>query len=176
MHPWHAIPLGEDVADAFSAVIETPRDSRVQYTLDLSTGLLRVKRVLFSAMRYPANYGFAPRTLAEDGEPLDVLVLSQETVSPMSIMRTRPIGILRMMQGGIRDDKVLAVHLDDPVFARYRGWKDLPRHHALELERFFNDYRSLESIEASTSGFGSAEEAVARIHELAVRYDGRAGA
>jgi inorganic pyrophosphatase len=171
MNAWHDIPLGTAIEEAFPAVIEIPRDSRMQYTLDLGTGLLRVKRVLFSAMQYPANYGFVPRTLADDAEPLDVLVLGQEPIHPLSIVRARAIGVLRVEQSGARDDKILAVHLDDPVFAEVRAWKELPAYQLAELERFFLDYRALEAVEATTGGFGGADEANALIRELAARYD-----
>jgi inorganic pyrophosphatase len=170
MHPWHDVPLGEAIESTFLAVIETPRESRVQYGLDLSTGLLRVKRVLFSAMQYPANYGFAPRTLADDGEPVDVLVLGQDPIHPMSIVRARPIGLLRMVQGGRRDDKIVAVHVDDPVFEPYRSWQELPPHVLAEVERFFNDYRALEGVETNTGGFGDAGDAARLLREFASRY------
>jgi len=170
MNPWHDVPLGPGVGEAFPAVIETPRESRVQYEIDLSTGLLRVKRVLFSAMHYPANYGFVPQTLGEDGEPLDVLVLGQEAIHPMSVVRARAIGVLRMVQAGKRDDKVLAVHLDDPVFSPFRSWQELPRYQLVELETFFNDYRAIEGVETSTAGFAGASEAAAVVRELAAAY------
>ncbi|MGD0527010.1 MAG: inorganic diphosphatase [Polyangiaceae bacterium] len=173
MHPWHQIRIGDAIEVGFPAVIETPRDSRVQYALDLSSGLLRVRRVLFSAVQYPANYGFVPRTLAEDGEPLDALVLGQHAVCPMTILHARPIGLLRFVQAGTRDDKVLAVHVGDPLFERYRSWRELPRHQLAEIEKFFEDYRALESVGATTSGFGDAGEAVAHVRELAGRYEAR---
>lgn len=181
MHPWHDIALGESIETAFPAVIETPLDSRVQYGLDLVTGLLRVKRVIFSAMQYPANYGFVPRTLAEDGEPLDVMVLGQDPIHPMSVVRARAIGVLRMVQSGRRDDKLLAVHVDDPVFEAYHSWRQVPPFRLAEIEKFFRDYRALEAIEAATSGFGDTSEAIALLRETAdqyaahVRYERAAG-
>jgi inorganic pyrophosphatase len=173
MHAWHDIPLGSSIEASFPAVIETPRDSRVQYALEPVTGLLRVKRMLFSAVQYPANYGFVPGTLADDDEPLDVLVLGQHPIHPLSIVRVRAIGVLRMTQGGARDDKVLAVHLDDPVFAEVRSWKELRAHQLAEVERFFRDYRALERVEATTDGFATADEAKALIRALATRYERR---
>lgn len=170
MHSWHDIPLGEDIESVLPVVVETPLDSRVQYGLDLETGLLRVKRILFSAMQYPANYGFVPRTLAEDGEPLDVMVLGQDPIHPMSVARARAIGVLRMVQSGRRDDKLLAVHVDDPVFEAYRSWRQLPPFRLAQIEKFFRDYRALEAIEATTSGFGDASEAITIIRSLADQY------
>jgi len=170
MHPWHDIPLGASIETAFPAVIETPMESRVQYGLDLVTGLLRVKRIIFSAAHYPANYGFVPRTLSDDGEPLDVMVLGQDPIHPMSLVRARAIGVLRMVQSGRRDDKVLAVHVDDPVYEPYRSWRELPSFRLAEIEKFFRDYRALESIETATSGFGDPSEAIALLRETADQY------
>lgn len=171
MHPWHDVTLSEELDDSFRAVIETPRDSRVQYAIDLPTGLLRVKRVLFSAVQYPANYGFIPRTLADDGEPLNVLVLGQEPIAPLSIVRARAIGVLLMVQDGERDDSILAVHVDDPIFGSYRTRTELPRYQLAELEKFFNDYRALENIVVETRGYEDTDAATARIRELAARYE-----
>lgn len=170
MHPWHDVPLGRSIEDGFPAVVETPRESRVQYALELDTGLLRVKRILFSAVQYPANYGLVPRTLSDDGEPLDVVILGQDAIHPMSIVRVRAIGVLRMTQASVRDHKVLAVHVDDPVYSTYRAWSELPPHQLSALEVFFRDYRALEQVEASTGGFGDAAEANALIRELEARY------
>jgi len=173
MHPWHDVALGDAIEAAFPAVVETPRESRVQYALDLATGLLRVKRVLFSAVQYPANYGLVPRTLSADGEPLDVLILGQDAIHPMSIVRARAIGVLRMTQASVRDDKVLAVHVDDPVYSGYRTWTELPRYQLAAVEVFFRDYRALEQVDATTAGFGDAAEANALIRELEQRYASR---
>jgi inorganic pyrophosphatase len=170
MHPWHDVTLDEDLSHSFRAVIETPRASRVQYAIDLPTGVLRVRRVLFSAVQYPAHYGFIPRTLADDGEPLDALVLGQEQIAPLSIVRARAIGVLLMVQGGKRDDKILAVHVDDPVFGSYRTRAELPPYQLAELEKFFNDYRALENI-VVWCGYEDADAATARIRELAARYE-----
>jgi inorganic pyrophosphatase len=159
MHPWHDIPLDHTEQDRFVMVVETPRGSRVQYALDLATGLLRVRRVLFAAAHFPANYGFAPRTVAEDGDPADVLVLGQAPIAPLTIAQARPIGLLWFKKQGRRDDKIIAVHVDDPVFAFYRHLSDLPGHLRAQIERFFEDYRVLEDVDVITSGFGGPEEA-----------------
>lgn len=133
MHPWHDISLGESAGNGLRAVVETPRDSRVPYGLDLRTGLLRVKRVLFSAVQYPANYGLVPRTLAEDEEPVDVLGMGQDPIHPLSVVRVRAVGLLRMVQGGGRDDTILAVHIDDPAVESSRECKQLPPSQLAEL-------------------------------------------
>jgi inorganic pyrophosphatase len=144
MHPWHDIPLPEHPEDGFPAVIEIPRGSRNKYELDKETGLLRVDRVLHSAVFYPANYGFIPRTYCDDGDPLDVLVLGQEPVHPLSILTARAIGALPMRDDKGGDDKIIAVHVNDPAVADYQDISQLPRHTLAELRRFFEDYKALE--------------------------------
>ena len=104
-HPWHDVDLGPDVPNEFTAVIEIPRGSKVKYELDKSAGLIRVDRILYSSVMYPANYGFMPRTLGDDDDPLDVLVLMQEPVQPLSLVRCRAIGLMRMVDNGDDDDK-----------------------------------------------------------------------
>src|SRR6478609_1063035 len=108
-HPWHDVSPQLDLPREFMAVIEIPMGSNVKYELDKTTGLLRLDRVLYSAVYYPANYGFIPQTLADDDDPLDVLVLCQEPVAPLTLVAARAIGIMTMMDGGKRDHKVLAV-------------------------------------------------------------------
>ncbi len=144
-HPWHDIPIPEPIEEGFPAFIEIPKGSKVKYELDKDTGLLRVDRILFSAVHYPANYGFIPRTYCDDGDPLDVLVLCQEPVEPMCIMRARAIGLMQMHDEKGLDDKVIAVHLDDPAFNQYTHIREVPQHTLLELKRFFEDYKQLEN-------------------------------
>src|SRR5438128_3512066 len=127
-HPWHDVPLPDDLAAWFSAFIEIPRGSTVKYELDKQLGLLRVDRVLFSAVHYPANYGFIPRTYCDDGDPLDVLVLCQEPVAPFCIMRARAIGLMQMRDDKGLDDKVIAVHMDDPAYNQYTHIREVPPH------------------------------------------------
>lgn len=143
-HPWHDIPCDEPIEEGFNAFIEIPMGSKVKYELDKETGLLKVDRILFSAVHYPANYGFIPRTYCDDGDPLDVLVLCQEPVAPMSMMRARAIGLMQMRDEKGLDDKVIAVHLDDPAFRDYSHVREIPQHTILELRRFFEDYKTLE--------------------------------
>src|SRR6478736_3800575 len=123
MHAWHDVELGEAIESGFRAVIEIPKGSKVKYELDKGTGLLKVDRILYSAVHYPANYGFIPRTYCPDGDPLDVLVLGQEPVAPGVLLRARAIGVMRMRDEKGQDDKVIAVHTDDPDVAGYRDVK-----------------------------------------------------
>src|SRR5438552_10864896 len=137
MHPWHDVKVEEPVDEWVWAFIEIPKGSKVKYELDKDTGLLKVDRVLFSAVHYPANYGFIPRTYCDDGDPLDVLVLGQEPVVANCLMYARAIGLMRMRDDKGLDDKLISVHVDDPAVAHYRHIRELPPHQLLELKRFF---------------------------------------
>ena len=147
MHPLHDIEVPPDIAAFVPALIEIPRGSHLKYEVDKPTGLLRLDRVLYSAVHYPANYGFIPRTHADDGDPLDILVLMQEPVEPLTIVRARPLGGLRMVDKG-GDDKIVGVCIDDPAYAHYDTVQALPPHVLRELDRFFRDYKVLEGKQA----------------------------
>ena len=144
IHAWHDVELGDSIETGFRAVIEIPKGSKVKYELDKPTGLLWVDRILYSAVHYPANYGFIPRTYCGDGDPLDVLVLCQEPVAPFAMMRARAIGLMQMRDDKGLDDKVIAVHLDDPAYNHYTHIREVPQHVLRELRRFFEDYKTLE--------------------------------
>jgi inorganic pyrophosphatase len=125
-HPWHGVDIGQGSPDVVNAVIEIPMDSRVKTELDCRTGLLKVDRILHSSIVYPANYGFIPETLAEDGAPLDILILCQLTAPPLSLMRARPIGLMPMIDNGAPDDKIIAVCVTDPEYNIYYDVNELP--------------------------------------------------
>ncbi len=144
MHPLHDIEVKEPVDAWFPAVIEIPRGSKLKYEIDKKTGMLLLDRVLYSAVHYPANYGFFPRTHGGDGDPLDVLVLMQEPVHPLTVVRARAIGGFLMVDEKGVDDKIVAVAIDDPAFADYKSADQLPIHVLTELRRFFQDYKVLE--------------------------------
>ena len=143
-NPWHDVELGEHIERHFRCVIEIPKGSKIKYELDKKTGLLWLDRVLHSAVHYPANYGFLPQTFCEDGDPLDVLVLGQEPVVPLCVLRAKAIGVITMTDDKGRDDKVIAAHVDDPEYAHYRDISELPPHRLKEIQRFFLDYKVLE--------------------------------
>ncbi len=170
MHPWHDLPTGHTVREAFNVVIEVPRGGTVKYELDKKTGLLRVDRVLYSAVYYPANYGFIPRTLGGDGDPLDVLVLMSEPVAPLAILRARAIGMLPMKDEAGDDEKIIAVCVDDPEFAGYARLEDLPAHRRRQIERFFLDYKTLEGKAVETGGYEDREAAERIIEAGVARY------
>jgi inorganic pyrophosphatase len=169
-HPWHDVPLPEDLAAWFPVYIEIPQGSKVKYELDKCTGLLRVDRVLYSAVHYPANYGFIPRTYCPDGDPLDVLVLGQVEVAPGVLLRARAIGVLTMQDEKGRDDKIIAIHRDDPEYADYRDISGLPPHRSRELERFFLDYKVLEGKQVEVGAMRGAHEALAVVKESVALY------
>ena len=173
MHPVHDIEVGDDVAAYVPAVIEIPRGSHLKYEIDKPTGLLRLDRVLYSAVHYPANYGFIPRTHADDGDPLDVLVLMQEPVAPLTIMRARAVGGLRMVDEKGGDDKIIAVCIDDPAYAHYRSIDELPPHVTRELDRFFRDYKVLEGKqeEVEVGALYDVDRALEVIRESRAAYD-----
>jgi inorganic pyrophosphatase len=145
MHPWHDCYIDEAViTNAFPVVIEIPKGSTNKYELDKETGLLRLDRVLHSAVYYPADYGFIPRTFCDDGDPLDALVLGQEPVVPLTIVESRAIGVMRMRDEKGIDDKIVAVSVRDPAYAEYRDKEQLPGHVLRQVRRFFEDYKVLE--------------------------------
>jgi inorganic pyrophosphatase len=160
MHPWHDVNIGDEITGALSAVVEIPKGSKTKYELDKPSGLIRVDRILFSSVHYPANYGFFPQTYCNDNDPLDVLVLGQEAVVPLSILRVKPIGIMKMIDQGLEDDKVIAVHADDPEYAQYNSTAELPPHRMSEIQKFFEDYKDLENKKVMIEGFLNREEAL----------------
>lgn len=145
MNIWHDINPERITRKAFDAVIEISKGSKMKYELDKETGMLRLDRVLYTSTHYPANYGFIPRTYAEDGDPLDVLVLCSETIQPMTLVECKPIGVLNMIDNNSCDEKIIAVPVNDPNYNCYSDIKDLPKHYFEEIQHFFQVYKSLEA-------------------------------
>lgn len=170
-HAWHDIPLPEDPAlETFPVVIEIPRGTRNKYELDKQTGLLFVDRVIHAAMYYPANYGFFPRTLGEDGDPLDALVFGQEPVMPLAYLLARPIGGFRMRDEKGVDDKIVCVHVNDPAFRGYADMGELPDYVIREMMRFFEDYKLLENKVAQVGDKLGRPVALKVVRDAAARY------
>src|SRR5579864_7027936 len=144
IHPWHDVTHGSKLTQEFNSIIEIPFGSSVKYELDKASGLIKMDRVLYSAVYYPANYGFIPQSLAEDDDPLDVLVLCQEAVVPLTIMHARTIGLMTMIDSGVKDHKVIAVATADPEYNAYHEASELPVHKLTMVRRFFQDYKQLE--------------------------------
>jgi inorganic pyrophosphatase len=160
-HPWHDLPNDPETAhERFNAVIEIPKGAKVKYELDKPTGLLKVDRILYSSVHYPANYGFLPRSYCDDGDPLDVLVLSSEPFHPLSIVEARAIGVIHMEDEGKGDEKLIAVHLGDPAYSEYTDLDQLPSHTAEEMTRFFKDYKILERKPVQVKDIAGCERAL----------------
>ena len=170
LHAWHDVSPGKDVPRDFQAVIEIPLGSNVKYELDKPTGLLKVDRIIHSAVFYPANYGFIPQTYAEDNDPLDVLVLCQEAVQPLALIKARAIGVMTMIDSGASDDKIIAVATNDPEFSDYLEARDLPGHRLLVLKRFFQDYKQLEGKQVQVEEILPAYAALNVIEKALKRY------
>jgi inorganic pyrophosphatase len=171
MHPWHDSYVDDAViATAFPVIIEIPKGSKNKYELDKETGLLRLDRVLYSAMYYPADYGFIPRTYCDDGDPLDALVLGQEPVYPLTIVEARAIGVMRMRDEQGIDDKIVAVSIRDPTFADYSDHTQLPVHVLRQVRRFFEDYKALELKQVVVEDLLGVSDAIAVIADALEMY------
>ena len=170
IHPWHDVTPGENLPQEFSAIIEIPFGSSVKYELDKISGLIKLDRVLYSAVYYPANYGFIPQTLAEDDDPLDVLVLCQETVTPLTLINARCIGLMTMLDQGKKDHKIIAIATEDPEFNSYKEAAEMPPHRLTMLRRFFQDYKLLEGKAVEVDDIQPAKEAFPVIEDALARY------
>jgi inorganic pyrophosphatase len=171
-HPWHdvALPPVDDLAKGFPVVVEISKGSKNKYELDKETGMLKVDRVLFSAVHYPANYGFVPRTLELDGDPVDVLVLGQEPIVPLALLQARAIGGFEMRDEHGIDAKIIAVHVNDPAVRDYRSLDQLPQHVMLEIRRFFEDYKVLERKPVAVGADLDCLQALQLLRAAAERY------
>ena len=170
IHPWHDVTPGEHIPQEYNAIIEIPFGSSVKYELDKQSGLIKLDRILYSAVYYPANYGFIPQTLAEDDDPIDVLVLCQETVVPLTIIHARTIGLMTMIDAGKKDHKIIAVATEDPEFNSYREASEMPTHRLTMLRRFFQDYKQLEGKAVEVDEIQPAKEAYPIIEDALARY------
>ncbi len=155
-NPWHSVSYGDNVPNTVNAIIEIPRYSRAKYELDKETGLLKLDRVLYSAVYYPANYGFIPRTYCDDNDPLDILVLSQIDMQPLCLVEAKIIGVMRMLDQGEADDKLIAVCANDMSVAHYNDISELSPHFIEELRHFFEEYKKLENKEVKVEDFQNA--------------------
>jgi len=171
LNPWKDLAVGKNPPEVITAVIEIPGGSRNKYELDKDTGYFKLDRVLYSAVQYPADYGLVPRTLHEDGDPLDVLVYIKEPTFTGCLIDVRPIGVLHMRDRGEPDDKLIAVSVNDPLTGEYHEVSDLPQHYLLEVSHFFGIYKDLEGKRIEILGWGDAADARKIVAASAKRYD-----
>ncbi|MEG1706536.1 MAG: inorganic diphosphatase [Clostridia bacterium] len=170
MNIWHDLESKRIKSEDFIAVIEIPKGSKQKYELDKSSGLLILDRILYTSTHYPANYGFIPRTLAQDGDPMDVLVLCSESLVPLSLVRCYPIGVIIMTDGGECDEKVVAIPFSDPNYNCYKSINDLPMHVFDEMQHFFSVYKQLENKETAVSEVHDCDEAISVIERSITEY------
>ena len=170
MNPWHDIPRSRIKKDHFESVIEISKESKNKYELDKETGLLRLDRILYTSTHYPANYGFIPKTYGEDGDPLDVLVLCSQSLIPLTLVECYPIGVIRMVDQGKNDEKIIAVASNDPVYNSYKNIEELPTHIEHEIRHFFQVYKMLENKETIVYEADNREVAEKIIEECIARY------
>ena len=170
MNIWHDMNPSDVRPDDFPAVIEIPKGGKCKYELDKNTGLLRLDRILYTSTHYPANYGFIPRTYADDGDPLDVLVLCSEPIYPLTIVRVYPIGMMRMLDGGKMDDKIIAVPFSDPSFFGIKSIDELPAHIFDEILHFFTVYKQLENKQTDVKSLYGPVEACHVVEEAIASY------
>ncbi|WP_186646125.1 inorganic diphosphatase [Fluviispira vulneris] len=161
-HPWHAVSIGKKVPSVVTAIIEIPRGSKNKYEIDKESGLLLLDRVMSSPMFYPINYGFIPQTYCDDGDALDIMVIGQDPAQPMCMMNAKVIGVMKMIDGGETDDKILAVHADDPQYKHFTDIEEIQKsnpHMLREIEQFFKTYKLLDNKKVEVSGWYSKAEA-----------------
>lgn len=169
LHPWHGIESEWNGVSA-QAIVEIPQGSRIKYELDKSSGIIKMDRLLSSSFEYPLNYGFIPRTLGVDGDPLDILVLTHSPLVPLCIVKSKVIGIMRMIDRGIADDKIVAIAENDVTQKHIQTISDLPKHFFVELQNFFEEYTRLENKKVTIHGFYPLKEASECIDEHIKRY------
>lgn len=171
MNIWHDISSERITEQQFEVLVEISKGSKAKYELDKETGLLRLDRILYTSTVYPANYGFIPRTLAADGDPLDVLVLCNEPIFPMTLVTCKPIGVINMVDGGDKDEKIIAVPVNDPTFNNYYDVHELPAHIFEEMMHFFEVYKKLEHKITTVENICHTHVAVDIVRECIKSYD-----
>ncbi|MEO7444242.1 MAG: inorganic diphosphatase [Ferruginibacter sp.] len=170
LHPWHGAQTGDEAPEKVNALIEIPQGSRCKYEIDKSTGLLKLDRVIYSSFHYPVNYGFIPRTLGEDNDPLDILVMCSEAIQPLCIVEATVIGNMQMIDSGEKDDKIIAVATNDPSVNHITNIDALPRHFFAVLKNYFEQYKVLENKKVEIDDFQNKETACNVIREAIDLY------
>jgi inorganic pyrophosphatase len=170
-NPWHDVSKGNDEPHLVNGIIEIPKGTRAKYELDKESGLLRLDRVIYSSMYYPANYGFIPQSYCEDKDPLDILILTQIDIVPLCIVPAKVIGVMRMLDNGEADDKIISVSAGDPSVNHINDISELPKHFISELRNFFEDYKKLEHKTVKVENFLGRKTAIDILKESFVMYD-----
>ena len=170
-NPWHNVSPGEDLPKIVNSIIEIPKGSKGKYELDKKSGLLKLDRVLYSSVHYPANYGFIPQTYCDDKDPLDILVICSIDVDPLCIIESKVIGLMRMIDNNEKDDKIIAVAKNDMAVNYINDINELPPHTIVELRRFFEDYKKLEHKEVVVEEFFGKNEAFKIVNEAVELYE-----
>ena len=169
-HPWHNVPIGKNAPEEVTGIIEISKGSRAKYELDKESGMLRLDRVLYSSFYYPANYGFIPQTYCDDKDPLDILVISQIEMQPLCLVQAKVIGVMRMVDSGEADDKIIAVASGDPSVNHINDTSELPHHFISELRHFFEQYKTLENKSVVVEDFQNSTVAKQIIHQAIIDY------
>lgn len=168
---WHNVTPERIKPDDFICVIEIPKGSRKKYELDKETGYIILDRVLYTSTHYPANYGFIPRTYADDNDPLDVLLICAEVLEPLTLVRAYPIGVITMVDNGSRDEKIIAIPVNDPNYNMYKSIDELPHHLFDEMKHFFAVYKNLEEKETAVEEVAGSDVAIKIIEDSIKRYN-----
>ncbi|TBX68695.1 inorganic diphosphatase [Flavobacterium silvisoli] len=169
-NPWHEVEFGENAPSIVNGIIEIPKGSRAKYELDKESGMLKLDRVLFSSVYYPANYGFIPKTYCDDKDPLDILIISQIDIVPLCLVSAKVIGVMRMIDGGEADDKIIAVAEGDPSVNHINDISELPQHFISEMRNFFEDYKKLEKKTVIVEEFQNKEVAEEIVNKAIADY------
>jgi inorganic pyrophosphatase len=169
-HPWHEVSVGKNPPAFVNGIIEIPRGSRAKYEIDKESGLIKLDRVIYASMYYPLNYGFIPQTLGEDGDPLDIVVLTQVSVVPLCLIPSKVIGVMQMVDRGEADEKIIAVAEQDPSVSHIDNVQDLPAHLLSELRHFFENYKTLENKKVIINEFLPKERAFEVIEGCVMHY------
>lgn len=175
MNIWHDINPARITPSDFIGVIEIPKGYKQKYELDKETGLLILDRILYTSTHYPANYGFIPRTLSDDGDPLDVLVLCSESLEPLSMVRCYPIGVITMLDNGANDEKIIAIPVGDPTYNNYKDITKLPVHIFDEMRHFFSVYKQLENKQTAVNEVANSEKALEIVAYCIENYNKKYG-
>lgn len=176
MNVWHDIDVERIKPEDFLAVIEISKGSKNKYELDKKSGMLILDRILYTSTHYPANYGFIPKTLADDGDPLDVLVLCNEPINPLVLVECYPIGVINMIDNGKNDEKIIAIPFEDPTYNSYRSIEAIPQHVFQEMQHFFTVYKQLENKQTAVNDVMGHNKAVEIIKQSIDNYGAKYGA